>query len=87
MNSKNTKKSHGKPDLKTTNEDVFKVQRPMGGPGPVLVYNRSRDVYAQMPLTPDLAAAMGNQYKIYVRAYINSDGVLQIIEHLGWQPW
>lgn len=73
--------------LKLHKEDIFKIQRPMGGSGPVLIYNQSRGVYAQMPMTPDLAVAMGNQYKIYVRAYITHEGILQVTEHLGWQPW
>lgn len=73
--------------LKPHKEDIFKIQMPMGGTGPVLVYNRDRDVYAHLPMTPELAVMIDHQYKIYVRAIITDDGDFQIIEKLGHQPW
>lgn len=76
-----------KSKLPTHDEDVFKIQRPMGGPGPVLIYNKDHSVFAQTPMTPEIAKVMGTDYKSYVKASISEDGILQISEKLSWQPW
>lgn len=73
--------------LPTHGEDVFKIQRPMGGPGPVLIYNKDHSVYAMTPMTPEIAKVMETDYKSYVKASISEDGILQVVEKLSWQPW
>lgn len=70
-----------------TREVVLKIQRPMDERYPALIYNQDRDMYAEMPMTDELKSVMGSQYKLYVRAYISSYGLLQISEVLDNQGW
>lgn len=69
--------------------EIFKVQRPIGGSSlePILVYNRNRSVFGQMPMTQEIAKYMGSEYKIYVRGYIDKDGILQVEEKVSSQRW
>lgn len=68
-------------------EDIFKIQKSMGNSRIVLIYNKAMDVYAQIPITPEIATIMGTMYKIYVKAYIDNDGILQILNVMNYQPW
>lgn len=70
-----------------TREVVLKIQRPMDERYPALIYNQDRDMYAEMPMTDELKSVMGSQYKLYVRAYISSYGILQVSEVLDNQGW
>ena len=68
--------------------EIFKLQRPMGMTGgPILIYNRNRSIFSQIPITQEIAKYMGISYKIYVKGYIDSDGILQINEKVGAQRW
>lgn len=72
--------------MKPHKEDIFKIQSPIGGPGPVLIYNKSRDVFAQTSMTPELARILAGKYKAYVRAFISEDGIFTIISKLQTSP-
>ena len=69
--------------------EIFKIQRPIAGTGGniLLIYNKSRSVYKQFPITQEIAKYMGTSYKIYVKGYIDSDGILQIEQKVGAQRW
>ena len=69
---------------------IFKVQRPICSSesnAPILIYNKDRSIYYQMPISQEIAKFMGTSYRIYIKGYINNDGILQIIEKVGNQPW
>lgn len=69
---------------------IFKVQRPIcssENDTPILIYNKDRSIYHQMPISQEMAKFIGTSYKIYVKGYINSEGILQIVEKVGNQPW
>lgn len=67
-------------------EDIFKIQSPIGGPGPVLIYNKSREVFAQTSMTPELIRILNGKPKAYVRAFISEDGIFTIISKLQTAP-
>lgn len=75
---------------KAEKSGVFKIQRPLGmfgGPVLVLIYNQSRSVYGQFPMSQELAKLMGTDYKIYVKGYIDNSGMLQVIEKIEPKNW
>lgn len=59
---------------------VFKIQRPMSSTTgePYLIYNEDRSIFSQMEPTQELVSLMNGAWKIYVNAYIDKDGILQI---------
>lgn len=68
--------------------DIFKVQKPIGVTGgPILIYNESRSIFSQIPMTQEIAKYMGTDYKIYVKGYIDDKGILQIEEKVKPQGW
>lgn len=69
--------------------EIFKVQRPIGGSPlePILVYNKSRSVFGQMPMTQEIAKYMGTSYKIYVTGYVDEKGYLHIEDKAKSQNW
>lgn len=68
--------------------DIFKVQKPIGvTSGPILIYNESRSIFSQIPMTQEIAKYMGIDYKIYVKGYVDDKGVLQIEEKVKPQEW
>lgn len=69
---------------------IFKVQRPICSSTndmPVLIYNKDRSIYSQIPFSQEIAKFMGTDYKIYVRGNINENGIFNIVEKVGNQPW
>lgn len=73
---------------KSTEEDmVLKVQKPMMGGGPALIYNEDRSVFGYVDMTPDMMMLMGTEFKIYVLGHIDKNGILVVKEELSWQPW
>ena len=67
--------------VKPYKSEVFKIQRPMASSfstSLILIYNKSRSVYAQVPMTQEIAKMMGTDYKIYVKGHIDNSGILQI---------
>lgn len=60
--------------------EVFKIQRPMSSTTgePYLIYNEDRSIFSQMEPTQELVKLMAGAWKIYVNAYVDKDGILQI---------
>lgn len=76
--------------VKPDKSEVFKIQRPMASSfstSLILIYNKSRSVYAQIPMTQEIAKMMGTDYKIYVKGHVDSAGILQIEEKVSPQKW
>lgn len=72
----------------TTEIQIFKVQKPVGGaPHPALIYNEDRSILGEVPMTPELTTLMKGSYKIYVKGYIDDDGMLFIDEKVNNQIW
>ena len=69
--------------------EIFKIQRPMASSlgEPYLIYNESRSVFSQMEPTQELVKLMGGAWKIHVKAYVDSDGILQIEDVVKEQRW
>ena len=63
-----------------TQEEIFKLQRPLSYTGAplILAYNESRTKQGQFKITPALRRLFGSHAKIYVMAYRNDDGALEI---------
>lgn len=71
-----------------TKSEIFKVQKPIGTiGGPILIYNESRSIFSQIPMTQEIAKYMGTDYKIYVKGYVDDKGILQIEEKVKPQGW
>jgi hypothetical protein len=63
---------------------IVKVQRSLQ-PVPdksVLVYNKSRSVLGQLPMTPKILALFGDRLKFYCRAKIDKEGVVELAEEV-----
>lgn len=76
--------------VKPDKSEVFKIQRPMASSfstSLILIYNKSRSVYAQIPMTQEIAKMMGTGYKIYVKGHVDNAGILQIEEKVSPQKW
>lgn len=55
---------------------TVKVQQSLNSSLPfrtVLIYNRDRSIYAQLPMTPEFQKIMGNNPKIYCQAHLEDD--------------
>lgn len=70
--------------------EVFKLQRPMATNDPepkMLVYNQTRSWQGEIALNQDMYNFFGDSYKKYVRAYIDEQGRLNIVEGITNQDW
>lgn len=70
--------------------EIFKIQKPMYSSisnAPYIVYNKSRSFYGEVEATPELSTLMGLSYKIYVKGYVNNDGILNIDYKVPKQKW
>lgn len=67
--------------------EIFKIQRPVSNSSLLLIYNKDRSICSQIPITQEVAKLMATSYKIYVRGYVNNDGILQIEEKVSQQRW
>lgn len=70
--------------------EIFKIQRPLvmiGTSVLVLVYNYDRSIYGQFPMSQELAKLMGTDFKIYVKGYIDSSDMLQVVEKTTSRNW
>lgn len=59
---------------------VIKIQRSLASTrGPqMLIYNKSRSIQYEAPLTADIAKLMGEDYKIFAHTTIDKAGMLHI---------
>jgi hypothetical protein len=68
--------------------EVFKLQRALSGPGPMLVYNRARSVEVLLDETPDVAALFAEHGpKVYVVGQVRADEILEIVETIPRRQW
>lgn len=65
---------------------IVKVQVPMATntTPTVLIYNKSRTVEAELPITEDLKKKMGNSFKLYFHAKLK-DKIIHIGDEAPWQ--
>jgi hypothetical protein len=68
-------------------EKIFKVQRPLNHYKSVLIYDETREVYIEIALTDSMKKLMGEEYKIYVKGYIDAGGILHINNKTMPQKW
>ena len=70
---------------------IVKIQRPImtnGDTPMVLIYNRSRSVNTQWPLSDELNQLFSEgEYKAYFRADLDTDGKLYIGKKIGPQSF
>lgn len=68
---------------------VFKIQRPMSSTTgePYLIYNEDRSIFSQMEPTQELVKLMAGAWRIYVKAYVDNNGILQIEDVVKEQRW
>lgn len=60
---------------------IVKIQRPLmttEGTPPALIYNRSRNIYTQVPFTSVEVLFEPDELKIYVKAHLDKDGQLSL---------
>ena len=68
--------------------EIFKIQRPIASSSQILlIYNEDRSVYGNLPMSQELAGLMGTDYKIYVKGYVDDEGMLYIEEKVEPQLW
>jgi len=68
-------------------QKIFKVQRPLNHDKSVLIYDETREVYIEIALTDSMKKLMGKEYKIYIKGYVDADGVLHINNKTTPQKW
>lgn len=71
-------------------QEVFKIQVPLHSTEenpPLLVYNRSRSIYFQMGMTPEVEKLTAGKTKVYVLGYIDKDQIFQIVNTVKDQRW
>jgi len=71
-------------------EMIVKIQRPLASNGtslPCLVYDEHRRHVLEVPLTAELAEAMGERPKIYATAILHTDGQLEVLEEVPARDW
>ena len=56
---------------------IIKAQRPVGDSNLILIYNKDRSLYQQLESGP-LMIALGDRYKAYFEADIDSQGLMHI---------
>lgn len=69
---------------------IVKVQQSIATTAPepmCLVYNKSRSVMGEFPLTPEIAKALNGRPKAYFRALVGKDGAVSLDQEMGEQPW
>jgi hypothetical protein len=68
---------------------ILKVQRPVQPPSldRVLIYDQTRRVMYEGSMDADLRALMGDNFKMFVEAYIGADRQLVIVGRAAWQEW
>jgi hypothetical protein len=68
---------------------IVKVQLPLVTTDPdpyALVYDRSRELQAMVPVTPELLAGMGGEVKCFFYAEVSDDG-LTLDRQAPFQDW
>lgn len=71
-------------------QEVFKIQVPLHSTEEnplLLVYNRSRSIYFQMGMTPEVEKLTAGKTKVYVLGYIDKDQIFQIVNTVKDQRW
>ena len=68
-------------------ERIFKMQRTLNHDETVLIYDESKEYRAEMPLTEPIKKLMGRDYKIYIKGYVDTDGLLHISGKIAPQKW
>lgn len=71
-------------------KEVFKIQRPIINHKPsqvILIYNKRKSVYGEITITQEIAKLMGTEMKIYVKGYVDSQGIFQIEEKVTPKRW
>lgn len=69
------------------NKKIYKIQRSLYHKSKVLVYDKEREFFGELPITPDIELILGIEYKIYVRGYVDENGKLNIIRKTKPQTW
>jgi len=67
--------------------EIVKVQIPLGGPGPALIYDKAQKYSVMRNLTRDEEKAMGDDVKAYFKASWSSVvgwGLSQRVEDQDW---
>lgn len=72
------------------NSEIFKIQKPVRSSvpdAPCMIYNSDRSKFGHVELTPEISRLLGSSLKIYVRGYVDDDGILQIESRVHKQRW
>jgi hypothetical protein len=65
---------------------LAKIQVPLNGPGPALVYDENRELFVHVPTTPALHAFMGGKPKLFAHVRVEHEH-LHIDGPAPWQEW
>ena len=68
-------------------QQIFKIQRSVNHDNSVLIYNETKQVYIEIALTDSMKKLMGREYKIYVKGYVDADGILHINNKTAPKKW
>jgi hypothetical protein len=65
---------------------IVKLQRSLTEPEEVLMYNLSRRIQWQTPMTPEFAAKFGDRVKIFCNARVEGTSIeiFEEVEDPGW---
>lgn len=64
-------------------QEVFKLQRPVvtnARQVMILAYNKDRSAQGQFPITDRVRKLFGNDYKIYVKGYLDEQGQIILVD-------
>lgn len=68
-------------------EQIFKLQRPLNGPGHVLVYNQDKTIFLTLPWPRDKQASFFNgAFKVYAKGVLK-DNNFEVLEKVPEQSW
>lgn len=65
---------------------IFKIQMPIYGAPLVLIYNKSRSIVSQLPVTKEIKRMMNGHVKAFFYA-IHRNKQLEIQAIAPWQEW
>lgn len=67
---------------------IYKMQRPIyGDMTNCFIYDENREDVFELPMDETLTALFGNDYKIYVKGFIDEDGQFAIGDRVEDQEW
>jgi len=66
---------------------IFKILRPLNRERTVLIYDKTMKNCGEISLTNDLMKLMGQDCEIYVKGWLEFDGLLNICKKVTVQAW